>query len=67
MHIRPRHHNLPHLNLRKLHGAQNKFLFARGEQSALARLSDLDLELFRRMRNAVHLWRGNSQRFHNCP
>jgi len=28
VYVRPRHHNLPHLDLREFHGAQNEFFFA---------------------------------------
>jgi len=53
VHVRPRHHNFPHLDLCEFDGAEDEFLFAGGEQSALARLLNLNLQLFCGMRNAV--------------
>ncbi len=62
VYVRPRHHNLPYLDLREFHGAQNEFFFAGRYQSAFAGLLNafagllnLDLELFGRMRNTMNL------------
>src|SRR5713226_6294788 len=65
VYVRPRHHYLPHLNLSKFHGAENKLFFTGSDQSALAGLLDLKLELFGRMRNTVHLRRSHAQGLHD--
>src|SRR5262249_42558205 len=43
VHIRPRHHDLAHLHLSQLDGADNEFFLAGRQQTALARLLNLDL------------------------
>ena len=61
MYVRPRHHNLPNLDLSKFHCTNDELFFTGGDQSTLASLLNLYLQLFRRMGNAVHLPRGNTQ------
>jgi len=35
VHVRPGHHDFPHLDLREFDGAENEFFFARGKQPPL--------------------------------
>src|SRR5206468_1890205 len=65
VYVRARNHDFAHLNLSKLHGAENEFFFAGGDQAAFTGLLNLDLEFLGGMRNAVNLSGGNSQGLHN--
>ena len=65
VHVRPRNHDFPDLDLRQLHGAEDEFLFAWRDQAALPRLLNLDLQFFRGMGNAVNLRRSHTEGLHN--
>ena len=63
VHVRPRHHDFPHLHLGQLNRADDKFFFAGSQQPTLASLLNLNLQFFGRMRDAVALRRGNAESF----
>ena len=55
MHIRPRHHQLPHLQAVQFNRAEDEFLLLRADQAAFARLLDLNLQFLGGMNQRVAL------------
>ena len=62
VHVGAGNHNFANLDLSEFDGAEDEFFFAGGEQAALPRLLDLDLQLFRGVGVAVFLFSRDAQR-----
>ena len=62
VHVGTGNHDFANLDLSEFDGAEDEFFFAGGEQAALARLLDLDLQLFGGVRVAVFLFSGDAER-----
>ena len=65
MHIRARHHDLAHLHLPQLDGADDEFFFAGRQQAALSRLLNLDLQFLGGMRRAMSVRLCNAERLND--
>ena len=65
MHVGPWHHDLAHLHLAQLNGAEDEFFFARRKETPLASLLDLNFQLLRGVGHGVALRRADAQGAHH--